>query len=178
MRRLAIAQKYALALFEEAEKLKSLDKINNSLKKISEAILGKNEQIKIFDNPIIQKADKISLIKSNFNSYGETIINFLLILLEKKRLHILFEILYEYEDLIKKHNNTVDATVNSTFPIEENLIKKLKIQLEIFTGKNIILQTEIDNSLIGGITVRIKDTLIDGSIKNKLAQLKNILLNN
>jgi F-type H+-transporting ATPase subunit delta len=97
--------------------------------------------------------------------------NFLNLLVEKKRAGILPEIATEFQSLVDADQNISRGTVVSVTEISEDLRTKVQATLENITGKKVILTTEVDPSIIGGIVAKVGDLVMDGSIKTQLAGL-------
>ena len=97
--------------------------------------------------------------------------NFLNLVVQKKRADILPEIADEFQVLIDADQNISRGTVTSATEISGELQAKVQSTLENITGKKVILTSEIDPSIIGGIVAKVGDLVMDGSIKTQLAGL-------
>ncbi len=86
---------------------------------------------------------------------------------------LLEDITRYFIDLYNVHHGNLNVSVTSAYSLGKKQINALVKKLEEVSGKNILLDTTIDESLIGGLKVRIDDTVIDGSVKYKLSQLKD-----
>ena len=93
------------------------------------------------------------------------------LLLRKKRLGILDAIAHEFQAIVERAKGLERATVVSAVPLTEAERKQLHLELERFTGKNIVLESRIDAALVGGAYVRIGDRVIDRSVKSLLAAI-------
>jgi len=96
---------------------------------------------------------------------------FLNLLVEKKRTDILPELAAEYQAIVDKDQNICRSNVISATELSEDLQGKVQATLENITGKKVILATEVDPSIIGGIVAKVGDLVLDGSIKTQLAGL-------
>ena len=97
--------------------------------------------------------------------------NFLKLVVQKKRADILPEIADEFQVLVDADQNISRGTVISASEISGELQTKVQSTLENITGKKVILTSEIDPSIIGGIVAKVGDLVMDGSIKTQLAGL-------
>jgi F-type H+-transporting ATPase subunit delta len=97
--------------------------------------------------------------------------NFLNLLVEKKRAGILPEIATEFQGLVDDDQNVSRGKIVSATEITEELRAKVQATLENITGKKVILTSEVDPSIIGGIIAKVGDLVMDGSIKTQLAGL-------
>jgi F-type H+-transporting ATPase subunit delta len=96
---------------------------------------------------------------------------FLNLLVEKRRTDILPELALEYQAIVDKDQNICRSNVVSATELSKDLQAKVQATLENITGKKVILATEVDPAIIGGIVAKIGDLVLDGSIKTQLAGL-------
>jgi F-type H+-transporting ATPase subunit delta len=111
-------------------------------------------------------AQLISELQAN-----QLIANFFNLVIQKKRADILPEIATEFQVLVDADQNISRGTVISATEISGELQAKVQSTLENITGKKVILASDIDPSIIGGIVAKVGDLVMDGSIKTQLAGL-------
>ena len=99
-----------------------------------------------------------------------------MVLIEKDRILYLREKLREMEKIHLERNNTLFAEVRSVVPLTEDEVTRLVGKLENKYSKKILLKQEIDKSIIGGLFVRVGDDVIDGTVKSRLDDMKQIML--
>jgi F-type H+-transporting ATPase subunit delta len=97
--------------------------------------------------------------------------NFLNLVLQKKRADILPEIASEFQALVDADQNVSRGRIITASEISGDLQAKVQSTLENITGKKVILKSEIDPAIIGGIIAKVGDLVMDGSIKTQLAGL-------
>ena len=102
--------------------------------------------------------------------------NFLKLLLEYGRVSVLPEIAQHFETLKAAVENTVDVTISSAAPLSAAQQKEISQALEKRLGRDINLETEIDENLIGGAVIKAGDVVIDGSLRARLDSLSNALI--
>ena len=85
-------------------------------------------------------------------------------------------IFHSLKKLRNEKTNTIEVVLETAAPLEETEKKYLTKKLQVKTGKNITLKVKINPALLGGVMIRIGDTLIDNSFKNKLDLLKQSLI--
>jgi F-type H+-transporting ATPase subunit delta len=102
--------------------------------------------------------------------------NFLLLLVDKRREAALPAIIAEYRNLANEARNIAEAEVITAMPLTDAEHKALAVKLSAVTGKNMVLKTQLDTSILGGVIVKIGDKLIDGSVARQLRMLKATLL--
>lgn len=174
----AVARRYALALYEIGVANNSLDSLVLELKSVVTFLKENADANKILVHPRIAVEDKKSLLRQLFHSaISETASNFLSLLVDRKREANLSEVVEELVEMLNRAKNIAQAEVVSAMELNPEQVEQIKQKLAQSTGKIIELSTRVDASLVGGIVVRIGDTVIDGSVKNRLKALKEQLRN-
>jgi F-type H+-transporting ATPase subunit delta len=172
-----IAKRYARAFFEIADESRQLENYYKELSSFS-AIIEGNEDLKEFlANPIFDQKEKKSVLESILQKTDISGItaNFLKLLADKQRIIILKDICDTYLEMMDEALKTVRVSVKTAFPLSAELIKKLQDGLESQTGKQVQMTIMEDQSLLGGIVVRVGDTLYDNSIMTQLNNIRNLL---
>jgi len=172
-----IAKRYARAFFEIAEEEKQLEKYYRELNGFSSIIEGNEDLRGFLANPIFDQSEKKAVVTSILQKTDISGItaNFLKLLADKQRIVILADIVESYRELMDEALKTVRVSVNTAFPLSSELLKKLQDGLEAQTGKQVQITVMEDQSLLGGIVVRVGDTLYDNSIKTQLNNIRNLL---
>lgn len=170
-------RRYALALYEVAKEKNKVDEYINDLREICDLIENNKDFYEVVKHPQISTKNKkrtfINIFKGKID---EELLSFLLILIEKDRILYLREKLNQLEKIDLEQKNILSAVVKTAVPLLENEINSLKEKLEKQYNKQIIMTTEIDKSLLGGVYVRVGNDVIDGTIKSKLEEMKDIML--
>jgi F-type H+-transporting ATPase subunit delta len=172
-----IAKRYGQALFGIAEEEKNYEKYCKDLMRFS-AVLNENEKFKEFlFNPVFDKDDKKAVVSNILEKIDISSIsaNFLKLLVEKGRINILEDVVKAYQQLMDEALNTARVNVKTAFPLSSDLIAEVKKAMEGLTKKQVEMVIEEDPSLLGGIVVKIGDTLYDGSIKAQLDKIRELL---
>ena len=102
-------------------------------------------------------------------------LNFLKLLIRKGREDLLEECAREFQVLLAEHTNTASAEVSTAIPLTPYQSARLTQKLQALTGKTILLTATVDAALVGGVVVRIGDTVMDGSVRGKLERLERQL---
>ena len=170
-------RRYALALYEVAKEKNKVDEYINDLREICDLIENNKDFYEVVKHPQISTKNKkrtfINIFKGKID---EELLSFLLILIEKDRILYLREKLNQMEKIDLERKNILSAIVKTAVPLLENEVASLKEKLEKQYNKKIVMTTEIDKSLLGGVYVRVGNDVIDGTIKSKLEEMKNIML--
>jgi F-type H+-transporting ATPase subunit delta len=167
------AGRYARAILEVAVDSDSLEKEKEDMQFINLTIESSRELKLFLQSPLIKKAIKINVLKEIFEGkVQQSTMNLLILLAEKSREKLLLDITRSFISLYKKHHGIIDVKVETAFELDEDQKTKLLKVLESETGKKVQMDLNVQKELMGGLTVRIDDTIIDGSVKYKLSQLK------
>lgn len=170
-------RRYALALYKVAEEKNKVDEYLQDLRQICD-IIDNNEELKaVIEYPQISTKQKKKIFIDVFKGkIDEELLSFLLILIEKRRILYLREKLNQFEQIHLERNNVVIANVKSVIDMTDEQSTELKNKLEKMYNKTVIIEHEIDKSIIGGLYVRVGNDVIDGSIKSKLDEMKALML--
>ena len=172
-----IAKRYAQALFDIAAEENKYEEYYRELKQFS-AVLKDNESLnEFFANPVFDRDEKKAVLEEILVKTAMTSItsNFLKLLVSKGRIGHIEEIKDCFEELMDGVLKKVRVLVKSAFPVNDDLKSSLRRKLEELTKKDVEMIIEEDRSLIGGIVVKIGDTLYDGSIKSQLNTIRELL---
>jgi len=171
-----VAKIYSQALFEAGKEENMLDEYLEEIKLINEVFSEYKDFFELLKTPNISINEKKNIIDETFEGkVSSEIKNFLKIILDKRRIKNIFEIIEEYEKLYNEHNGVVKADAYTTMPLDEDTLKSLGDKLSSITDKNVKLENKIDKSLIGGIKITLGDKVIDNSLKKKLWNIENSL---
>ncbi len=176
MLNIQLAGKYARAIFELAEEEKKLDAYDKDLNKVKQDIFDIPEAVSFFKNPLVpHQAKKDLLTKALKKEISETVMNFLLLLVDKSRIGIFSDIYEIFTGLKNKAQGIVIADVTGAFPLSTKQENQLTKKLSELTGKKIRIRTHEDKTILGGLIVTIGDKRIDGSAAGRLRSLKSSL---
>ena len=170
-------RRYALALYEVAEEKGKVQQYLEDLREICNLIDTNKDFYEVIKHPQIStKRKKRTFINIFKGHIDEELLSFLLILIEKDRILFIKEKLREMEKIDLERKNTIKGIVKTTVPLTEKEFNKLVPELEKKYNKHVILEQVIDNSILGGIYLRINNDVIDGTIKSKLEELQDLML--
>ena len=170
-------KRYALALYEIAEEKGKVDEFLNDLRSICDLIDNDKNFKEVIRHPQIStKKKKETFINIFKGKIDEELLSFLILLIEKDRISYIREKLNEMEKIHLERINTLKAVVITAVPMLDSEKEALKQKLEDKYNKNIIMTTQVDKSILGGVFVRVGNDVIDGTIKSKLDEMKEIML--
>ena len=171
-----IANRYAEALFQLSEEENITKEIYNELHDVVEVIKNNKELDNVLKSPLVAKNEKTQLIEALFNNkINNDLKNFLKILVEKGRISSLKSIELTFKELLNDKHNIIEGTVISAIALTEKQVKELEEKLSKKYNKNVTLENEVDQSILGGVLVRLGNTQIDGSVKTRLDNIKDQL---
>ncbi len=173
-----ISKTYGDALFELAVEQDKADVLLEEVEQLRK-VLSENEEFgKLMNHPKIIKEEKIQIAKNVFEGRisGE-LLGFLTIIISKDRYRDIDAILAYFTARVKKYKGIGAATVTTAVPLREEQCKKIEQKLLDTTEyKKMEIRYELDESLIGGMVIRIGDRVVDSSIRTKLSKLQKELL--
>ena len=170
-----VARPYARAAFELALAHDALPAWSGMLELLA-TVVGNERVVELIDDPRIdyaQKAEQIIAICQD--ELGELGSNFVQVLAKEGRLEALPEIAAQFEAARADHEKQTRVELISAFPLTEAQQNKLAEALAKRLNREISITTSVDRSLIGGVIVHAGDTVIDGSVRGRLAQLRSAL---
>lgn len=168
-----VARRYAEALYDFAKSSGTVDEVDSDVTTLEAALQDSRELANFFASPIISREKKSVVVRKLFEGkISKATLRFLSQLVDKRRENILGEILGAYQSLRDRQLGVARAVARSATPLADDERADVRTALERLTGMKIRLESEMDASLIGGVIVRIGDTVYDGSLRNKLNHLK------
>ena len=168
-----VAKRYAAALIESSNDF--LDEVLENLKLVDELIFQNNELKTFFLHPVVSLKDKKDVIDSVFKGkINEITYNFLGTLLDENRFIIFRSILELYKKQTEKIKNMQRVQVVSAVGLDEDAKNRLEEKLAEKMKKQVILNYDIDETIIGGLVVKIEDKVLDLSLKRKFENLEKI----
>lgn len=172
-----ISKRYARAFFEIANDEKQIEPYYNELNQFA-SIVSQNKSLKDFlANPIFEQAGKKIVVDNIIAKmkFSNMTVSFLRLLVDKKRIDILGDIVICYRQLMDETLKKVRVTVKTAFSLSDELKSVISSSLEKSMGKKVDMTVEEDATLLGGVVIGVGDTLYDGSIKNQLNNMRNLL---
>jgi len=172
-----IAQRYATAVFElarEGKALKALEVDTDAL----EAALDVSADLRgVIHSPLLSRAEQGAAMGAVAGKLGvaSVMVNTLALMAQKRRLFVLPQLIAQLRKLIADEKGEVTAEVTSAVKLTPAQAEELAATIKARVGKDVKLKTAVDESLIGGLVVKLGSTMIDTSIRAKLASLQNAM---
>ncbi len=171
---LTMARPYARAAFETARDAGALAEWDRALA-FAAVAASVPEAARALGNPRLTAADLVSLLLPPGTSADSPFGRFVALLAENRRIALLPEIAELYAALRREHEGVLRAVVTSAVPLDESQRAAMATALERRFGRRIEIETAVDPSLIGGAVVAAGELVIDGSVRNRLKQLRDAL---
>ena len=171
-----IADRYAQALFEVGEETQTTSELYQELKQLVD-ILNENKDLYNFlKSPLIGRDDKKNVMKNIFeNQLSKNMNNFLKIVIDKDRISVIENIQESYKSLLNDKNNILEGTVITAVALNEKEIKDLEKNLSTKYNKNVTLTNVVDETILGGVLVKLGNEEIDRTIRTRLSRMKKQL---
>jgi F-type H+-transporting ATPase subunit delta len=176
MKDLVVAQKYAHALFAEAQAKNELSACQQGLEELVRVAQLRRSLLEILSDPFIATEDKQRLNQAVLGSHATPLLErFLLLLVHKHRLDLLFAIAQEFQAEVDRFQNVQALKVRSAFALSESQQKDLLKKLEAWLKSKVRMEIQVDASLIGGLVIQTRDHVLDQSLKGQLKKLQKQL---
>ncbi len=169
-----VSRRYAKALFSLGQEDGNFEQYGRNLEEFVKFCQENSEFMRVIANPVFPLEERKNILgfvleKSNF---ADAIKNFLNLLLDKNRIGAIEAINEHYAKLTDEVSGIARAEILTARPIKDEAVDKIQKALEALTSKKIKTEIREDESLIGGIVVKIGDMVLDGSVRAQLEGLK------
>ena len=171
-----VAQRYAASLFEVGVEENCLEQLWQEISWLGELFSQNPQFLKLLAAPTLTQSEREQIIKSTLEGQlSAYAFNFVHILADKGRIASFSHIVTEFRKLYNKHNNIQDVVAITAVPLDERLANKLRLRLEELTGKTVVLENQVDASILGGVVLKIDNDLVDDSVRSRIEGLKKQL---
>jgi len=171
------ARRYTKALYGLAEELKKTEDVRKDFEDIKKSILASKGLKMFIESPIINAAKKTEVLNQLFSGkVCDLTLKFILLLNDKNRINMLFEISDNMLKLINEKRGIIEAQITTAFNMSDKEKKSISDMLKKFTGKEIIPEFKTDKSIKGGFVAKMDDRIIDASIARQLELLREKFL--
>merc|ERR1719313_942935 len=174
--------RYATALYSAASGAKGpgAEKVEAELKDLTAALSSNGNLSKFMFDPSIPRQEKTSFITqlAGKAKYSDITKNFLELLAENGRMNVAPKIIDTYGEIMAAHRKEVSAVVTTATPLEKNELEDVRAALGGLIGKDqkLVLETRVDESILGGLVVSYGDKYIDLSVQTRIQQMRRLLM--
>jgi F-type H+-transporting ATPase subunit delta len=167
-----IASVYARSLFEVAQEQDKLDKIHDELGEFADA-LNESRELQVFlFSPYFSTKEKSEGLDKAISGADETFLNFLKLLIEKHRMPVVFRVRAEFHKLWEEENRLLPVTITSAVELPKDTVKHIGDRISEQTERKVELSAGVDPDILGGIIVRVGNSVLDASIRNRLENFR------
>ena len=172
------ADRFSLALYELANESNVLSQVEDQSSSILNLISSSKDFSNLIKDPTNKRDDLLKVINdiSDNNKFENLLKSFLSFLIMKRRFFYIEQILKSFLETCSKKRGELKAELKSAKELSSDEINKITDQLTKNFSSKIKLNYKHDESLIGGIVVQVGSTMVDTSIKNKLQQIENRMI--
>jgi ATP synthase F1 delta subunit len=163
---------YAEALFEVARDGGKLDEIGEQLGQFADAVSGDREMQVFLFSPHFSSTEKAEGLGRAVSGADPELLNFLELLIEKKRMTEIFRIRRQFDQLWKQERKQLDVTVTSAVELDPAVIEEIGAEVERQTGRKVELASRVDGEILGGMVLQVGNMVLDASIRNRLEKLR------
>jgi F-type H+-transporting ATPase subunit delta len=173
----ALAKRYAKALVQIGSEGGLIDLFRDELTVIEGLFRANSELRAAFADPALTQLQKKNIMKelADKTACSELVGNFLMLLVDKNRVAFLGQIVQTYEKLADEFSGVIRPVITTAFALDDSQVVAIQNALEKKTGKKVIPQMIVDQSLLGGVVTQIGDIAYDNSVKTQLKRIKDIL---
>ncbi|MCW3067797.1 MAG: synthase delta subunit, partial [Solirubrobacterales bacterium] len=162
----------ARSLFEVAREHGKLDELREQLGQFADALNEHRELAVFFFSPYFSSLEKEDGLSRILDGADEALLNFLKLLIENHRMPVIFRIRARYERLWEEENRMLPVEVTSAIALDPETTDALGQSIGERAGRKVKLAARVDPDILGGIVVRVGNSILDASIRNRLEQLR------
>lgn len=167
-----LARVYARSLFEVARERGLMEVLREQLAQFADALDSDRELRIFFFSPYFSSAEKQEALGRLLSGADEHFLNFLALLIENHRMPVIFRARREYERLWEEENRVLPVEITSAVELDERTAASVGERIGASTGRKVALATRVDPDILGGIVVRVGNSILDASIRNRLELLR------
>ena len=171
---LTIARPYAEAAFKLARDTGALAAWSDALSRLA-AVVSNEVARDLVGNPALGTAQLADLLCDAAGQLSAEQKNFVRVLADNERLETLPSVASQFEALRNQHEGVIDAQITSAFPLSEEQVSQIVGTLAAKYGRSVKPSVSVDPELIGGVSIRVGDEVMDASVRGKLAQMAGAL---
>jgi len=172
-----LSRRYAKALVEIGQENNALEKYGQDLAELCGLMETSRDFRELLINPVFTKEDKKSIATAVLQKAqtDPMVINFVNVLIDRKRIEQIVGIEKAFSEAVDQIKGITRGKVISAEPLTQDELGRVTDALSEISGKQVLVTTNVDPSLIGGLVARVGDMVFDGTIRTQLSQLKESL---
>ena len=167
-----IATVYARALFEVAKERGDLDEVREQIGQFADALDSERALQTFFFSPYFSTEEKKDGLHKAVDGASDAVMNFLELLVEKHRMPAVFRIRRELDALWREENQMLPVQLTSAVALDEETVASLGRTIGERTGRKVDVTATVNPDILGGIVLRVGNSILDASIRNRLESLR------
>ena len=172
-----IIKKYAQALYKVAVKENDINQISTRLHRIKSILKSVPKLSQLLSTRRVQVQDKMIIMKNILgNKISDIEMDLMELLIEKGHINLFGEVIKHFDYLLDKDSEVIKVQITSSVKLLDDEVHQISTIIENKFQKKVDVNAETDASIIGGIKLRVGNTLIDGSVYNHLQKMRDILI--
>jgi len=167
-----IAQVYARSLFQVAEDRDKVDDVREQLGQLADALAESRELELFFFSPYFSTEEKKEGLDKAVEGADDLVRNFLALLIENHRMPALMRVRREYDRMWREANQLLPVQVTSAIELDDAVTERIGEEIGRQTGRTVELSTAVDPDVLGGIVLRVGNSILDASVRTRLERLR------
>jgi F-type H+-transporting ATPase subunit delta len=167
-----IAAVYARSLFEVAKEQDKLDVVREQLGQFADALSDNRELQVFFFSPYFSTVEKQDGLDRAVSDAEPILVNFLKLLIENHRSPVIFRVRRVVDELWQDENKLLPVQVTSAVELDQATVRQIGDRIAEQTGRKVELSASVEPDILGGLVVRVGNSILDASIRNRLEQLR------
>lgn len=167
-----LAEVYARSLFEVAREQGKLDELREQLGQFADALEENRELAVFFFSPYFSTNEKLLALDRALEGAEEVFMNFLALLIENHRMPVIFRTRQQFERMWERENRLLPVEITSAIELDQDTTESLGRRIGERAGRKVKLAAHVDPDILGGIVLRVGNSILDASIRNRLEQLR------
>jgi F-type H+-transporting ATPase subunit delta len=167
-----IGQVYARALFEVAQDRGDLDGIREQIAQFADALEAERGLQTFFFSPYFSTEEKKDGLHKAVEGADDAVVNFLELLIDKHRMPAIFRIRRELDAMWREENKMLPVQLTSAIALDDETVANLGRTIGERTGRRVDVTAQVNPDILGGIVLRVGNSILDASIRNRLEQLR------
>lgn len=178
MANVSIARRYARALLDLSTEAGNLDRTAQQLDTLAKTIQASPELSDVLQNPAYTRGEKTQVAEAIMKALGPMelpLANMVRLLVDRQRLSYLSDIARIFRDLADARSGRIRGRVTTAVPLTPEAKQEMERSLRQVTQRNVVLETRVDPSLLGGVSAQVGSVVYDGSLRSQLEELRRTL---
>jgi F-type H+-transporting ATPase subunit delta len=167
-----LAEVYARSLFEVAGEHGKLDELREQLGQFADALDQNRELAVFFFSPYFSTREKQDALERILDGADEVFLNFLRLLIENHRMPVIFRTRQQFERMWEHANKLLPVDITSAIELDQATTESLGARIGERAGRKVKLTAHVDPDILGGVVLRVGNSILDASIRNRLEQLR------